>query len=85
LIATETDPLRAGTLRSPNCYGSEKVRRLQEWTARKGVEWQDLEVSVAVSDSRSDYPILALANRPIVVTKRGLQTGMPKQWKGSKA
>lgn len=61
LIASKVDN-KSGKLLSPNCYGVEKVRRLNE-------ECNNIFVFKAFSDSLSDKPILDLAQRAYIVKK----------------
>lgn len=58
------DERASGRLRGANCYGEEKVRRLQAW-------WADRPPSVlwAYGDTRGDRPMLALADHGIYVGK----------------
>lgn len=56
------DERATGRLRGPNCYGEEKVRRLQAW-------WGEQPPSTlwAYGDTRGDRPMLALADHGIYV------------------
>ena len=45
-----------GRFATPNCYGSEKVRRLKEWGDLEGM------CIIAYGDSRGDKELLAYAN-----------------------
>ena len=49
-----------GRMATPNCYGEEKVRRLQVWLAEQGE--QRPMVLHAYGDSRGDVPLLNLAD-----------------------
>lgn len=64
LIASEGDP-STGQLLSPNCHGEEKVRRIVE-------EDFPLQYEKGFSDSLSDAPMLALAEKPFLVTLKGV-------------
>ena len=47
-------------LESPNCYGEEKVRRIENWVEKKGFTPSYIE---AWSDDFSDYPMLKMADK----------------------
>ena len=48
----------SGKLESPNCYGEEKVRRVENWVEKRGFLVNYIE---AWSDHFSDYPMLNMA------------------------
>jgi phosphatidylglycerophosphatase C len=54
------DGALTGRLATPNCYGEEKVRRLQAWLASQGLN-TPLVLHV-YGDSRGDVPLLNLAD-----------------------
>lgn len=62
LIASEVD-VYTGRLEGPNCYGSDKVRRIKE-------EGFPTEFEMGFSDSMSDKPMLSLAREPYFVRRR---------------
>lgn len=49
-----------GEMSTPNCHGQEKVRRLQDWLAERGI--QKPVVLHAYGDSSGDMPLLDLAD-----------------------
>jgi phosphatidylglycerophosphatase C len=51
-----------GRMATPNCYGEEKVRRLQAWLAKRGGPPQALTTLHAYGDSRGDLALLGLAD-----------------------
>lgn len=60
LICTELETknsLITGKLDTPNCYGSEKVRRI-----KKEYQLHDFEKIIAFGDSKGDSEMLAIAN-----------------------
>lgn len=60
LICTELETknsLITGKLETPNCYGSEKVRRI-----KKEYQLHDFENIIAFGDSKGDSEMLAIAN-----------------------
>lgn len=59
LIATKMDPA-TGKITGQNCYGEEKVRRLQ-------AELPGVKVAEAYGDRDSDLPVLRLAEKPFLV------------------
>ena len=65
LIATHLDPM-TGQLSGIDCYGEEKVRRFREEFG------DDARVSTWYSDSMSDAPMAALADRAFLVRRKGL-------------
>ena len=52
---------------SANCYGAEKLVRVQAWLAERGLSPSRV---TAYSDSRSDAPLLEWADRAVVVRPR---------------
>ncbi|MDW5443902.1 HAD family hydrolase [Polaromonas sp. SM01] len=63
VICTELevkDGALTGYLATPNCYGEEKVRRLQAWLANQGLN--AALVLHVYGDSRGDVPLLNLAD-----------------------
>ncbi len=62
LIASDVDK-KTGIFRRENCYGEEKVRRLNE------SRWKELPIESFYSDSHSDAPLAALAERAFLVNK----------------
>ncbi len=77
LICTEMEVQGArltGRMRTPNCYGEQKVRRLQAWiSTRFGREAADAMTIYAYGDTSGDKPMLRLAQH---AWYRG------KPWKG---
>lgn len=69
LIATEMDK-RTGKIRGNNCHDAEKVRRFRE-------RYPEAKVEAFYSDSLSDSPMAALAERAYLV-KRGELSPWPK-------
>ena len=67
--------IQTNKMKSPNCKGHEKVRRLKEW-ARK----EDMEVVVkkVYSDSVADLPLYEIAEEKYYVTGGTLEKGLPK-------
>lgn len=61
VIATEVDA-KTGKFLSPNCYGSEKVKRLR-------AEFPKKTFSRAYSDSLSDLPMLKLAKQAFIIER----------------
>ena len=59
VLGSPVDP-RDGTFHGPNCHGPEKVRRFRE-------AWPDAAVENFYSDSHSDDPMAALAERAWLV------------------
>jgi phosphatidylglycerophosphatase C len=49
-----------GEMATPNCHGQEKVRRLQDWLAARGLS--QVVVLHAYGDSSGDVPLLNLAD-----------------------
>ena len=78
LICTEMavmDGYLTGAMRTPNCYGEQKVVRLTAWLkARFGVASADAVVLYAYGDTAGDKPMLRMA-------VQGWYRGKP--WKGS--
>ena len=64
LIGSKVDS-KSGKFTGPNCHGSEKVRRLNE-------VYSEYKVNEAYSDSRSDIPILKLAENELIIKKEEL-------------
>lgn len=56
----------AGHFGSDNCYGSEKLRRIQQWLKESHLEGS-FDHIIAYSDSRSDAPMLEYADHAIIV------------------
>jgi phosphatidylglycerophosphatase C len=54
------DGALTGDMATPNCHGQEKVRRLQDWLAARGL--QQAVVLHAYGDSSGDMPLLNLAD-----------------------
>ena len=50
----------SGKLESPNCYGEEKVRRIEHWVEKRELLVNYIE---AWSDHFSDYPMLKMAKQ----------------------
>jgi phosphatidylglycerophosphatase C len=74
VLATELefrDDRFTGRLASPNCWGPEKVRRLQTWFGD-----QPVVLGYAYGDSRGDRELLALAEHPWL---RGWSAELPFQ------
>ncbi len=64
LICTEMEVVNGrltGTMRTANCHGKEKARRLREWIKQRHVSASPLTL-YAYGDSRADLPMLDLAN-----------------------
>jgi phosphatidylglycerophosphatase C len=66
IICTKTswdnDVLGSG-LNGENCYGESKVKRLKQWLNKR----TDKFILMAYADHKSDFPILKIAQRGIVV------------------
>jgi phosphoserine phosphatase len=58
------DGCLTGALRGGNCYGLEKLRRIDDFRIRHDVNWADV---VIYSDHRSDLALLIQAGRGFVV------------------
>ena len=69
LIATRVNT-ETGLLEGFSCYGAEKVRRLRE-------DFGEIEINEFYSDSRSDAPLAALAQRAFLV-KGDRRTAWPE-------
>lgn len=59
MIASDVDK-HTGKFNGLNCYGREKVKRLNK-------KYKNVEVMEAYSDSISDTPILEIADKPYIV------------------
>lgn len=59
LIASDVDP-HTGKFNGLNCYGKEKVKRLNK-------KYKNVDVMEAYSDSLSDTPMLEIADKPYIV------------------
>ena len=59
LIASDVDP-KTGKFNRPNCYGEEKVKRLNE-------EFGEVEINEFYSDSFSDQPLADLSKEPFII------------------
>ncbi|WP_347303770.1 haloacid dehalogenase-like hydrolase [Croceibacterium sp. TMG7-5b_MA50] len=57
---------QAGTQASPNCYGPEKLARVERWLAEQGEAPETIRF---YSDSFADAPLLDHADEPIFVTR----------------
>lgn len=67
LICTRTKIISSGVkIDGKNCYGEEKIVRLNEFLKNEGVSL-DLEASYFYSDHHSDLPLLELVGNPCVV------------------
>ena len=53
-----------GDLKTENCYGQEKILRLESWLQQHGGE----SVDIAYSDHHSDIPLLNFANIGVAVS-----------------
>ncbi len=67
-----------------NCKGEEKVRRVQEWAAKQGTEF-DWANSWAYGDSAHDLPVMRLTGNPVLVNPKPAAqqdgAGLPvEQW-----
>ncbi len=58
----------------PNCYGPEKLARVQAWLAERGIAREDLHLRF-VSDSFADAPLLDWADEGWFVTARPKSAG----------
>lgn len=71
VVATRHEPGADGSLRhimaGENCYGDEKLARVRQWLAAKGLERDAVRIT-AYSDHLSDAPLLAWADRAVIVT-----------------
>ena len=77
VIATETDPRHPWRLRSPNCSGEEKVRRLREWLAMRRTSLGEVRITHVVSDSLDDIPLFQLGERCYFVRGSLIRNGLP--------
>ena len=78
VLCTEMEVVQGrytGRLQSPNCYGPEKVSRLQAWMAQQGLSPAAVHLS-AFGDSAGDHAMLALA-------QEAWYRGQP--WQGARA
>jgi phosphatidylglycerophosphatase C len=57
---TKVSDRYSGQLESPNCYGEEKVRCIENWVEKRGFSANYIE---AWSDHFSDYPMLKMADK----------------------
>ena len=63
VIGTEfqkQDSVFCGELSGRNCFGIEKVKRIEVWEQSKALDWS---ISEAWSDNFSDYPMLKMAKQ----------------------
>jgi HAD superfamily hydrolase (TIGR01490 family) len=70
LIATEPEKRNGrftGRVAGLPCFREGKVRRLDEWLARLGLGFADLEASACYSDSHNDLALLERVSRPVAV------------------
>jgi phosphatidylglycerophosphatase C len=51
-----------GAMRTPNCHGEEKRRRLTDWLARRQGDSKNALTLYAYGDTRGDLPMLGMAN-----------------------
>jgi HAD superfamily hydrolase (TIGR01490 family) len=66
IICTRTswdNDVLGSELKGGNCYGENKVQRLKQWLSNR----TDKFVLIAYADHKSDFPILNIAQRGIVV------------------
>jgi HAD superfamily hydrolase (TIGR01490 family) len=59
-----------GIIDGKDCFGKEKVKRLDEHFSHPGISY---EVILAYSDSKSDLPMLEIADEKIVISKEKSQ------------
>ena len=59
LIATDVDK-KTGKFNSSNCYGEEKIKRLNE-------KYKDYKIDRFYSDSKSDLPLARIAKKPYFI------------------
>ena len=70
LIATEPETRGGrftGRVAGTPCFRDGKVRRVDEWLARRGRGLQDFAESAFYSDSHNDLPLLERVTRPVAV------------------
>src|SRR5207248_3110577 len=70
LIATEPETRGGrftGRVAGTPCFRDGKVKRVEEWLARRGRGLQDFAESVFYSDSHNDLPLLERVTRPVTV------------------
>lgn len=70
LIATEPEAIDGeftGRVVGTPSFREGKVERLEEWLARQGMGWSDVEASWFYSDSLNDLPLLAQVRHPVAV------------------
>lgn len=74
VIATESQHGREGSLvariAGHNCYGGEKLRRIEQWLAQEGIARRDARIRF-YSDHVSDSPVLDWADEPFAVNAHG--------------
>ncbi len=70
LLAT---PITKSGVVSGNCHGEEKVRRIKEYLASRGLD-ADLKASYAYGDSAGDAPMLRLVGHGFRVNPKGKLT-----------
>lgn len=63
-LEADADGRLTGALCGGNCYGPEKLRRIDEFRMRLGANWSDVTV---YSDHHTDLPLLAQAGRGYAV------------------
>jgi phosphatidylglycerophosphatase C len=66
IICTRTNwenDLLGGELNGGNCYGKIKVQRLNQWLSHRA----DKTILLAYADHESDFPVLKIAQRGIVI------------------
>lgn len=82
-LCTEVDYDRGGAitgnLKTQNCYGAEKISRLEEWLENHGAN----SIDIAYSDHHSDIPLLNFAEIGVAVcpTKKLADIVQPNQLK----
>jgi phosphatidylglycerophosphatase C len=70
-LAVAADGTCTGELDGPNCRAGEKVTRVREWQARRGLEGAEIW---AYGDSAGDDEMLRIADHPVRITEAPITT-----------
>jgi phosphoserine phosphatase len=65
-----------GALRSPPCFGSEKVDRMEAWLSASGLDWA--AAAEAWGDSPSDWPLMQKCGKRVWVCRSDQKTEVLK-------
>ncbi len=67
-IRMKTHPGYQAAFDGENCYGDEKLRRIEEWFAHQGLQREDCHI-ISYSDHPSDAPMLNWSDEAVLVTR----------------